>query len=179
MKFYEVLAADFAERYQEQPSGWFQILRSAFNCREFMAVVLVRIQSRLYEGWSWVPFLRTFVYNLMCAVYGVDIHPKVRIGPGFVIHHCQAIIIGPGVRIGAKFHIYHGVTLGARNSEALDCWPTIGDDVIVYTGSVIAGRLTIGDGCQIGAMSLVLRSVPSGASVYGQTATVRIADAKE
>ena len=173
MQLFGTLSFDYFEGSGSRPSGWSAILKSCFRSREFMAVTLVRVQYKLHSDWRFVPLVRTLLYNVLCSFYGVDIHPSVAIGHGSVIHHCQMIIIGCGVRIGERCHIYHGVTIGARNATSLEKWPRIGNGVTIYTGSVIAGDLSVGDETVIGSCSLVIKDVPARSIVYGQAANIR------
>ena len=45
--------------------------------------------------------------------------------------------------------------------------PTIGNNVVMGTGAVALGSIAIGDGVQVGAGSVVVKSVPPGATVVG------------
>nr|WP_228494562.1 hypothetical protein [Clavibacter sp. VKM Ac-2873] len=58
----------------------------------------------------------------------------------------------------------HGVTIGAKNGDDV---PVIGDDVQVGAFAQILGPIHVGDGSTVGAMTLVLRDVPAGATVVG------------
>lgn len=87
----------------------------------------------------------------------------VRIPPGF--------FQGSLMSVGATAHSWLGnrVSLG-ENVQLVphgDGAPRIEDDVIVWTGAVIVGRVTVGKGAVVGANSLVISDVPSGTSVLG------------
>lgn len=45
--------------------------------------------------------------------------------------------------------------------------PTIGNNVVMGTGAVALGSIAIGDRVRVGAGSVVVRSVPPGATVVG------------
>lgn len=87
----------------------------------------------------------------------VEIH-AARIGPGFVLIHPHAIIIGPGVEIGSDCLVFHEVTIGT-NAAGLGV-PRVGDRVDVYAGARILGRVDVGSDCMIGANCVVTRHVP-------------------
>lgn len=170
MNTYLVLSSDFEERYHRQPRGLIDLVASALRTREFAAVFLYRVHVALDGKRRFIPGLRAVLYHVLRSSYGVDIHPKAIIGPGMMVHHAHMIVIGDGVIIGSGFHVYHGVTIGAKNQFALDAYPSIGNNVTIYPGSVVAGNISIGDNVVIGANSLVLDDVPSDSIVYTQAA---------
>jgi serine O-acetyltransferase len=117
------------------------------------------------------PFLRLpahalyfVLYSLVRLMTGVDIPRSVEIGPGILIHHFGTVIVHPRARIGSRFTMRHGVTIGAKRGDDV---PVIGDDVEVGAFAQILGAVHVGDGSTIGAMTLVLRDVPAGATVVG------------
>jgi serine O-acetyltransferase len=79
------------------------------------------------------------------------------------------VVIGETCRIGQRVRIYQGVTLGAK-SVPLDPTgraakgsvrhPIVEDDVVIYAGATILGRITIGQGSSIGGNVWLTRSVP-------------------
>ena len=77
------------------------------------------------------------------------------IGPGLYLEHAFSTVIF-AEKIGERFHINQNVTIGARKGGK----PTIGNNVSVYTHSVVIGGISIGDGAKIGAGSVIVKSVP-------------------
>ena len=59
------------------------------------------------------------------------------------------------------------MVLGGTTHEKTKRHPTLGNDVVVGTGAIVLGPLTVGDGARIGAGSVVIDSVPAGATVVG------------
>ena len=47
--------------------------------------------------------------------------------------------------------------------------PTIGDNVTIYPGAKIIGKITIGDNCEIGANAVVVHDVPPNTLVVTQS----------
>jgi len=83
-------------------------------------------------------------------------------------------VIGETCRIGARVRLYQGVTLGARGFstdphgflvKGLPRHPIIGDDVVIYAGATILGRVTVGEGAEIGGNVWLTRDVPANARV--------------
>jgi serine O-acetyltransferase len=60
-----------------------------------------------------------------------------------------------------------GVVLGGTALENVKRHPTIEDGVILGSGSIVLGPIRIGRGAKVGAGSVVVRSVPPGATVVG------------
>jgi serine O-acetyltransferase len=90
---------------------------------------------------------------------GIDIHPGASIGSGFFIDHGTGVVIGETTIIGDNVRIYQAVTLGARHFPTDDegrllkgdaRHPIVEDDVVIYAGATILGRITIGRGSTIG-----------------------------
>lgn len=92
---------------------------------------------------------------------GCHLGLRSSIGPGFLMPHPTGIVVGDGVVIGRNVTLYQSVTLGAASKSRME-YPTIGDDVVIYPGSVIIGRVHIGDGAVVGAHSLVVSDVAPG-----------------
>lgn len=98
---------------------------------------------------------------------GIEIHPGAQIGRRFFIDHGAGVVIGETSEIGDDVLMYQGVVLGGTSHEKKKRHPTIGNNVVMGTGAVALGPITIGDGTRIGAGSVVVKSVPSGATVVG------------
>lgn len=89
------------------------------------------------------------------------------IGPGMTPAHAYATIIN-AERIGKSFTVFQGVTVGVSNGGR----PTIGDNVTIFSNSVVVGDITIGNNVQIGAGSVVTKSVPDNCVVVGNPARI-------
>ena len=105
---------------------------------------------------------------------GIDIHPGATIGSGFFIDHGTGVVIGETAVIGDNVRIYQAVTLGARHFPADDegnlvkgdaRHPIIEDEVVIYAGATILGRITIGRGSTIGGNVWLTRNVPPNSVV--------------
>lgn len=109
-------------------------------------------------------------YSFTRLATGIDIPRSVEIGPGFMIHHFGGITIHPQSVIGANCTIRQGVTLGSKSDGG--GVPCLDDDVVLGAYAQFLGRVHIGRGAIVGAMTVVLRDVPSGATVVGIPAHV-------
>jgi serine O-acetyltransferase len=105
---------------------------------------------------------------------GIDIHPGAQIGEGFFIDHGTGVVIGETTIIGRNVRLYQAVTLGAKRFETDDegqllknypRHPIVEDDVVIYAGATVLGRITLGKGASIGGNVWLTHSVPAGAIV--------------
>lgn len=111
--------------------------------------------------------------------YGVEIHPAAQIGRRFMIDHGMGIVIGETAEVGDDCLIYHGVTLGGTGKDQGKRHPTIGNNVLLSTGSKVLGPFKVGDGARIAANAVVLKEIPENATAVGVPArVVRIAGEK-
>jgi serine O-acetyltransferase len=98
---------------------------------------------------------------------GIEIHPGARIGRRFFIDHGAGVVIGETTEIGDDVLLYQGAVLGGTTRKKGKRHPTVGNSVIIGAGAVALGNITIGDGARIGSGSVVIKSVPPGATVVG------------
>ena len=129
------------------------------------ALIAHRIAQRVEA--AGFPLAARIVSNTARILTGVDIHPRARIGHFLFIDHGMGIVIGETAEIGDRCHILQGVTLGGTSTRHEKRHPTLEDDVLVGAGAKLIGAITIGAGSKIGAGSVVVSSVPPGATVVG------------
>jgi serine O-acetyltransferase len=96
---------------------------------------------------------------LSLMLFSSDVSTGAQLGVPIEVPHPLGIVIGSGVVTGERVRIFQNVTLGSSRSGA---YPFVEDDVTIYAGAVVAGRITIGVGATVGANSLVTRSVAPG-----------------
>ncbi len=136
------------------------------------AVTSQRIAHELYA--LSVPLIPRMITEHAHAVTGIDIHPGARIGERFFIDHGTGVVIGETAVIGSNVRVYQGVTLGAKSFpkdekgvpiKGIDRHPIVEDDVVIYAGAPILGRVTIGKGSSIGGNVWLTHGVPPGSRV--------------
>jgi len=108
-----------------------------------------------------------FLSHISRFLTGIEIHPGARIGRRFFIDHGAGVVIGETAEIGDDVLLYQGVVLGGTTLEKKKRHPTLGNNVVIGAGAVALGAITIGDGARIGSGSVVIKSVPPGATVVG------------
>ncbi|MEY4581745.1 MAG: hypothetical protein RL701_6448 [Pseudomonadota bacterium] len=136
------------------------------------ALVNHRIAHEMYR--LQVPLLPRMMSEQAHSVTGIDIHPGAQIGERFFIDHGTGVVIGETAVIGARVRLYQGVTLGARRFpvdadgvvvKGQARHPIIEDDVVIYAGATVLGRITIGRGSTIGGNVWVTQTVPAGSHI--------------
>ena len=120
------------------------------------------------------PLIPRMITEKAHSLTGIDIHPGATIGKYFAIDHGTGIVIGETTIIGENVKLYQGVTLGARSFPADENnviikgilrHPIIEDNVVIYAGATILGRVTIGHDSVVGANTWVTTDLPSGSKV--------------
>ena len=134
------------------------------------AIWFHRIAHILYN-WKWYTTAR-LLSHFNRWFTGIEIHPGAEIGRRLFIDHGMGVVIGETTHIGDDCLIYKGVVLGGTTLEKKKRHPTLGNRVVIGSNSTILGAITIGDGARIGSGSVVVKSVPPGATVVGVPARI-------
>ncbi len=129
------------------------------------AILFHRIAHWLYQRKRYV--LARLVSHVARFLTGIEIHPGARIGKRLFIDHGLGVVIGETAEIGDDVLLYQGVTLGGTGTERGKRHPTLGNRVVVGTGASVLGNIKLGDDAKVGAGSVVVHSVPEGATVVG------------
>jgi len=136
------------------------------------AIIYHRLANSLYRRGA--PLIARLISDIAHSKTAIDIHPGAEIGPSFFIDHGTGVVIGETTIIGERVRIYQAVTLGARSFPAdsggalvkgVARHPIIEDDVVIYAGATILGRVTIGRGSVIGGNVWLTHSVPPNSNV--------------
>lgn len=166
-----ILDVDIQAAYQGDPAA--RSVDEVLLCYPgVLAIIHHRLAHTLYQ--LEVPLLARIVAELAHSLTGIDIHPGAEIGSGFFIDHGTGVVIGETAVIGERVRIYQAVTLGAKTfptdekgnlQKGLPRHPIVEDDVVIYAGATVLGRITIGKGSTIGGNVWLTRSVPAGSSI--------------
>lgn len=112
-------------------------------------------------------FWARFLSHINRFLTSIEIHPRAKIGKRFFVDHGAGVVIGETAEIGDDVLLYQGVVLGGTTLKKEKRHPTIGNNVVMGTGAVALGAITIGGEARIGAGSVVIKSVRRGATVVG------------
>lgn len=148
------------------------------------AVWLYRIANVLYR--HRLPLIPRLIATISRILTGVDIHPAATLGPGLMVRcplcsdvslvqekytyllqidHGVGVVIGETAITGRECILFQGVTLGGTGKQVGKRHPTLGDRVFVGAGAKVLGNIRVGDGCRVGAGSVVVKDVPPGCTV--------------
>ncbi|GAB3203709.1 serine O-acetyltransferase [Pontibacter aydingkolensis] len=111
--------------------------------------------------------LRRYVYK-----YGIQIPVSAKIGEGFYIGHFGSIVVSENAVIGNNCNIAHSVTIGQTRRGSRKGAPVIGNNVWIGTGSVIVGKITIGNNVLIAPLTYLTIDVPDNCMVMGNPAKI-------
>ena len=143
-----------------------------FSFPGFAAVLRHRLAHELHTLGA--PLLARIAAEDAHGRTGVDIHPGAEIGERFFIDHGTGVVIGETTMIGRNVRLYQGVTLGAKRFETDEAGqlrkgyprhPIVEDDVVIYAGATILGRVSIGRGSSIGGGVWLTQSVPPASNI--------------
>ncbi|MGB6105595.1 MAG: serine O-acetyltransferase EpsC [Pusillimonas sp.] len=166
-----LLDSDVLAAYQGDPAA--RSVDEVLLCYPgVLAMIHHRIAHQFYK--QDLPLLARMSSELAHSQTGIDIHPGAQIGPCFFIDHGTGVVIGETAIIGKGVRIYQAVTLGAKRfptdangklEKGLPRHPIVEDDVVIYAGATILGRVTLGRGCTIGGNVWLIDDVPAGSHV--------------
>lgn len=151
------LSTDVTAAYNGDPAA--ESCGEVISCYPVIkTLVNYRLAHELYL--LGVPLIPRMITEMAHSETGIDIHPAASIGKYFTIDHGTGVVIGATCIIGNNVKIYQGVTLGAKSFpldengnpiKGIPRHPIIEDNVVIYANATILGRVTIGEGCVVGA----------------------------
>lgn len=166
-----LLATDVQAAYEGDPAATSPD-EAIFCYPGILAVTFQRLAHELHV--LGVPLIPRIITEHAHSLTGIDIHPGATIGERFFIDHGTGVVIGETAVIGRNVRIYQGVTLGAKSFpkdedghpiKGIPRHPIVEDDVIVYSGATVLGRITIGRGSTVGGNVWLTHSVPPNSRV--------------
>ncbi|HEY9544296.1 serine O-acetyltransferase [Prevotella sp.] len=175
MRFPEIrsqLATDVEAAYKGDPAAISQ--GEVISCYPVIkALINYRVAHVLHQ--LKVPLIPRMMTELAHSETGIDIHPGARIGNYFTIDHGTGVVIGATCIIGNHVKLYQGVTLGAKSFpldkdgnpiKGVARHPIIKDNVVIYANATILGRITIGEGCIVGANTWITKDMKPKTKKY-------------
>ncbi len=166
-----LLESDIQAAYEGDPAARSQ--DEVLACYPgIMAIAHHRLAHVLYGLGA--KLVARIIAEIAHSVTGIDIHPGAQISGSFFIDHGTGVVIGETAIIGTRVRLYQAVTLGAKRFPTDETGalvkgnarhPIVEDDVVIYAGATILGRVTIGQGSVIGGNVWLTRSVPAGSNI--------------
>ncbi|CAI9087137.1 OLC1v1021131C1 [Oldenlandia corymbosa var. corymbosa] len=173
----EAIRADL-RAWRERDPACLSYLHCFLDFKGFQACQAYRISHTLWllgrRG------LALIIQARVSEVFGVDIHPRAKIGKGIVIDHATGVVIGETCVVGDNVTIFHNVTLGGRGEEiwaggefqrtGFIVWQAPNPHELlggnqydeVFSGEQRRRHPEIGDGVLIGAGAKVLGNIRVG-----------------
>lgn len=166
-----LLVSDLRAAFQGDPAA--SSISEILLCYPgFVAITYYRLANVLFR--LGMPLLPRLMTEIAHSATGIDIHPGATIGASFFIDHGTGVVIGETAIIGERVRIYQNVTLGAKRfpenedgtlQKGAPRHPIVEDDVVIYAGATVLGRVTIGKGSTIGGNVWLTQSVAANSSI--------------
>ncbi len=170
-KVRELLDTDIHAAFEGDPAA--RSLDEVLVCYPgISAVIHFRLAHELHA--LGLPLISRMITEIAHSATGIDIHPGATIGESFFIDHGTGVVIGETSVIGSHVRLYQAVTLGAKRFptdehghliKGSPRHPVLEDDVVIYAGATVLGRITIGKGSVIGGNVWLTRSVPENSHI--------------
>src|SRR5262245_41845958 len=154
------------------------------SLRAKLLLIEFRVEQYVYrkthERASVLMLVIWYLYRLFGSIFqwalcNSNIPGSLSIGRGLRLPHPQNIIITGFAAIGEFCTVYHNVTIawnGFNGTITPELSPKIGDRVLIGTGAILIGDITIGSDVLIGAGVVVAQSVPDHSRVTSVRPTI-------
>ena len=116
--------------------------------------------------------LAHYLQSQVSQVFQIDIHPNATMGSGIMLDHGSGIVIGSTASVGNNCSILHHVTLGGSGKNGVVRHPQVQDGVLLGAGATVLGPVTLGEGSQVGAGTLVISDLPPHCVAVGVPARI-------
>lgn len=117
-------------------------------------------------------YLFIALYKILTEyIIGTEIHWRATIGYGLTVYHGYGLVVNSDAVLGDYVVLRHGVTIGVKNSIDKAA-PVIGCNVDIGASALIIGPVKIGNGCKIGAGTVVVKNIPENSVVVGNPGRV-------
>lgn len=165
------LVADLRAAHENDP-GAASMPEILLGYPGMVAIICYRLARALHLLGA--PLVARLITLIAHSRTGIDIHPGAEIGENFSIDHGTGVVIGETAIIGKNVRLCEGVTLGANRLHAGQAplalkgvarHPVIEDNVFIFAGATLLGRITIGHGSVIGGNVWLTRSVPARSNI--------------
>ncbi|RAK51983.1 hypothetical protein DJ017_19125 [Phenylobacterium soli] len=138
----------------------FNVLQSSQHC-----IYLYYLSNTIWKrSGDTAAATRLFLMNK--AFNGIDLFYEIAMPEVFYIGHSVGIVLAKAT-YGNYLVLYQGTTVGRHKDQI----PVIGDRVILYPGTSVAGRAVVEDDCVISqGVRVINKHVPRGSMVFaGET----------
>ncbi len=114
------------------------------------------------------------IYYLNKIMHGVDWFYEIDLPIHFLVEHPVGSVLGRA-KYGDYFFVYQGTTVGGNRSKSQLCYPTIGNNVIMFANATILGDAHIGNNVVISSGAYIINEdVPDNCIVFGKSPNLAI-----
>ena len=168
-KVYEILKNEYINMFGEKKLMLCRTILCYYRCIEYRAIVLIRIYLQENKG-----IIKKIIRKKLALKYNIEIGINPKIGKNLRLPHIQNIIIGNEVEIGNNCILYQGVTLGQKHNGISGYGedPVLRDNVVVFAGAKVFGKIEVGKNAIIGANAVVFKNVPENTYAVGVPAQI-------
>ncbi len=132
-------------------------------------VFLYHLSHQLYQKHP-ENLLSEKIYLLNRMLNSIDLYFKIQLPDYFLIGHGLGTVFS-NANYGNHLVVFQNVTIGVQDNK----YPTVGEKVIIYPGSLIAGNTIIGDNSVIGAGTILInKNIPDNTVVYSKDGMLQI-----
>lgn len=152
----------------------FKLWSKIFHPR-FAPILLIRFSQYFHHSALLRP-LSLFFSLINLILFGIEVTPRCKIGPGLLIPHTSGTVIG-AAELGSNVTIFQGVTLGAKFADLdfnPESRPKLGDNVVIGSGAKVLGGFWVHNNAVVASNSLVTEEVPEGAFAIGVPAIIKV-----
>lgn len=166
-----LIDTDIQAAYEGDPAA--QSPDEVLVCYPGIVAVLHHRLAHILYGLGF-PLVARMIAEIAHSSTGIDIHPGAKIDESFFIDHGTGVVIGETAIIGKNVRLYQAVTLGAKRFDKDETGmlvkgnarhPIVEDQVVIYAGATILGRITIGARSVIGGNVWLTYSVPADSHI--------------
>lgn len=124
------------------------------------------------------PLIRIFllpvkiIYYFICHWNGIELPIGTKVGGGLSIKHFPGAVVAYDSILGENCTLNHDITIGRSFGGANAGCPIIGNNVIIFPGARVIGRIKIGDNVIISANAVVTKEIPDNCVVAGVPAKI-------
>ena len=116
----------------------------------------------------------SMVYGLNKMLHAVDLFYAIKLPEIWSCEHPLGAVMGRA-EYGNGFFFYQGCTVGGNRHNGIVSYPTIGNNVKMYSNSKILGDSHIGNNVIVAANAYVINdTIPDNCIVFGQSPNLTI-----
>lgn len=142
------------------------------------SISVLDITKMIFQQKAWAIILfrmaakgNSLARRILAILFHTEIANDVKLGCPLWLPHPYGIVIASGTQIGDNCSIFQRTTFAEKGG--VHKGPTIGNNCIIGTGSVIVGNIKIGNNAKIGPNSVVICDVKDNTIAFGNPLQIK------